>query len=83
MSELHDTLRRMRDELTAKREALEAELAPVRAEREALVAKIQPLEADLRAVDARIKAAEPPIRKIAQELAEIARVLGAKTLRNG
>ena len=81
--DMTDTLKTLRDELTVQRDAIEAGLTSTRAKRDALVAKIQPIEAELRIVNAEIKAGEAPLHDIGNQLAEIARVLGAKTLRNG
>ena len=78
-----ETLKGLRDELTVKQDAIEVGLATARAKREALVAQVQPIEAELRIVNAEIKAGEVPLHDIGNQLAEIARVLGAKTLRNG
>ena len=83
MADMTDTLKTLRDELTVKQDAIEAGLAPTRAKRDALVAKVQPIEAELRSVNAEIKAGEAPLHDIGNQIAEIARVLGAKTLRNG
>lgn len=57
--------------------------APLHEQRESLVAKIQPLEAALRNVDAQIDAIENPrLRNVGNELAAIARQIGAITLVN-
>ena len=70
-------------ELEATRKDVLAKSAKLHEQRKALLAKIQPLEAELREVNAKIKAVEQPaIREAGNELAAIARALGAKTLSN-
>jgi chaperonin cofactor prefoldin len=70
-------------ELEAQRDKVLADVAPLHAKREALLVQIQPLEAELREVNAAIKQAEQPaLRDVGNELAAIARALGAKTLVN-
>lgn len=69
--------------LDAERDALLAQIAPLHEQRDALIAQIQPLEAQLRKVQQQIKAIEQPrLRDIGNELAAIARALGARSLVN-
>jgi septal ring factor EnvC (AmiA/AmiB activator) len=79
-----ETLQPLKDQLEAERASLQEQLEPLQAARAALLAKLQPLEAELRAIDAQITAIEQPkMREIGNELAAIARQLGAVTLVNG
>lgn len=79
-----EVLAPLKASLEAERDEILAASAPLREKRDALVAKIQPLEAQLRDVDDQITAIEQPkLREVGNELAGIARQLGAITLKNG
>lgn len=70
----------LKAELEATKAAILADLAPHYAHREALLAQIQPLEAKLREVNQAIKMGEAPLHAIGNELAQIARTIGATSL---
>jgi uncharacterized coiled-coil DUF342 family protein len=73
----------LKDTLEQERDAILAKVAPLKAQREVLVARIQLLEAELKVVDDQIVALEQPkLREIGNELAAIARQLGAITMKN-
>lgn len=72
----------LKAKLEAQRAEILAKSAPLHERREALVAQIAPLEAELRRVNAEIKAVEQPaLRDIGNELASIARAIGATSLK--
>lgn len=81
--DLKETLQAHRAELEAQVAEHERALQPLYAERDAIVAEMQALELKLREVHGRIKPAEAPLKAARQELAEVARVLGARSVRNG
>lgn len=69
-------------ELETQVAAIEAKAAPLRAERDALRAKLQPGEAKERELNAAIKALEQPeLSNVKNELAAVARALGAKSMK--
>lgn len=79
-----EALAPLRAQLEAERDTILKQSAALHAKRAELVAQIQPLEAKLREVDAAIdKIEQPRLREVGNELAAIARQLGAKTLTNG
>jgi uncharacterized coiled-coil DUF342 family protein len=70
-----------REELTKARASLTAKSDPLRKQREDVRAKLAPLEAQLRDISAKINAVErPALGEIDNELAAIARALGARSL---
>lgn len=70
-----------RDELTKARTALQAQAGPLRAKRDELAAQMAPLEAAARELTQKIHAIErPALVDVDNELASIARALGAKSL---
>jgi uncharacterized coiled-coil DUF342 family protein len=69
--------------LEAEKQRILDSLTPEYTERDELNAKMQPLEARMREVQKVIKEKERPLREIGNSIAEIHRVKGAKTLRNG
>lgn len=84
VEEIKGKLREMLPALEEQRDqGLEA-LKDAYARRDALIAQIQPLEEQLRKVQKEeIRPGEEPLREIGKQIAEIHRVLGAKTLRGG
>lgn len=83
IDKIHAELGKLLPELELQKAEVLDSLKAEYAERDALIAKIQPLEAELYAVQQRIKKGEKPLREIGLSIAEVHRVKGARSLRNG
>lgn len=80
---LAEVLAPFRTQLEEERAGILAHSASLHEQRNTLLATIQPLEAQLKEVDDQIDAIEQPkLREVGNELAAIARQLGATTLTN-
>ena len=84
-SKMTETLKGLQAELEEQIAGNKEKLRPLLESRDALVAKIQPLEKELQELDKQIYDTEQDlkIRDVGNQYAEVCRVLGAKSLRNG
>lgn len=84
VDQIKDSLRQLLPALEAERDKSLDALKDAYARRDALIAQIQPLEEALRKIQKEeIRPGEEPLREVGKQIAEIHRVLGAKTMRNG
>lgn len=84
VDQIKDTLRQMLPALEAEKQGHLDKLKDAYARRDALIAQIQPLEEALRKIQKEeIRPGEEPLAEVGKQIAEIHRVLGATTMRNG
>jgi uncharacterized coiled-coil DUF342 family protein len=79
MPNTQDLLRTRFAEACAERDAIAAELAPLREQRDAVLAKAQAAAAKADPLIARIKDLERPLFDLHNEIAIISRALGGRT----
>ena len=79
MPTTHDLLRARFTEACAERDAIAAQVAPLRERRDAIMAKAQAVAAKADPVTAQIKELEAPLFDLHNEIATISRALGGRT----
>jgi len=72
-------LRRRFAEMCAQRDALQAEVAPLRAQRDAILARASKIAAGTEPLEAQIAGKEAPLYTLNNDIARLSRALGGMT----